>query len=615
MSANAAGRAGRWLGAVAMVWACACSSGGGGGSSGTTSVGSGSGSGGVVTTGGATTGGAGACSDNQDGNDNANNAFALPLEPTDNDLVNLQGVLCAGDSDWFEFQAPCTGYLGIEARCVDLEPEGGSGTGADGQCDGNDDFRVVVYEDGMEVKRSDGQFSLEAAHLETTGASTYQVQVEHVAGSPVAYSLRAYFLPRLSCASASWKCEIDQLSATETGCKVEPTPSCSSTESRSVAIPQTDDGQSGLFSGWAVHTSATEVANLHRPSTAEVALIESKCEEACEDEWSDDPDVSANCSDSDAFLDPALRAAGSTPTRSLIDESVKNGQGVFPGETVSCDLRDDCCEDFDELLCATVLDRVTPAPEMLGRGEEYRFALGNSEIELVTSAGTETASMTGTIGFSLCPQKNSSAACPFYLGSLELSTTQMASVTLDCTDGTQEVRRLNDLDLSLIQPAFGIDDQGDDAKGFPPAALLFDADITVDFTLYETWGTNLDNVVFDASSTSVLANDIELGFTVPCGDGSASVLARIDLEDTALLDSPPSATVSMSPTRCNYPMYFNASVSDPDSDLDETRWYVDDVLMSQGVSSIVVTQGHTYRVEARDDRGAVTSDEQYVGCL
>jgi hypothetical protein len=53
--------------------------------------------------------------------------------------------------------------------------------------------------------------------------------------------------------------------------------------------------------------------------------------------------------------------------------------------------------------------RLAPA----GAGEEYRVGLGSgSKVGIVTSVGTYTSALSGSIGYSFCPEGSATEACP-----------------------------------------------------------------------------------------------------------------------------------------------------------------------------------------------------------
>jgi hypothetical protein len=88
-------------------------------------------------------------------------------------------------------------------------------------------------------------------------------------------------------------------------------------------------------------------------------------------------------------------------------------------------------------------------------------------------------------------------------------------------------------------------------------------------------------------------------------------------EIAAYLSMPPAVSLTTSSTvTCDgvarTPL--DATVSDPDGDLLETRWFVDGVRVDPAYTTVAFTEAHTLRVEAEDDRGAVSFDEKVVTC-
>ena len=83
-----------------------------------------------------------------------------------------------------------------------------------------------------------------------------------------------------------------------------------------------------------------------------------------------------------------------------------------------------------------------------------------------------------------------------------------------------------------------------------------------------------------------------------------------------IVESPPSVTItSPSTVSCPGTLTLSATVSDPDSDVTSLRWYVDDVLMASGTTSMAMTQGHTLQAVARDARGGATTATHVVTCI
>ena len=145
---------------------------------------------------------------------------------------------------------------------------------------------------------------------------------------------------------------------------------------------------------------------------------------------------------------------------------------------------------------------------------------------------------------------------------------------------------------------------------------------TIDGLPFSVMRPNQDVVTFAAQRKNpdffqVLAQlDVD---GIPCGAAS-SADAHIYLsllEIAAYLDVPPDAQIT-TPTSVacdgSTRTVLGASVSDPDGDLLETRWFVDGIRIDPGTSTLVFTTSHTLRVEAEDSRGAVSSDERSIAC-
>lgn len=88
----------------------------------------------------------------------------------------------------------------------------------------------------------------------------------------------------------------------------------------------------------------------------------------------------------------------------------------------------------------------------------------------------QTASLTGTVGYSRCGRgsryvsQDGSGPCPFYLGSVHVETTEPLELDVDC-DGAALSLSLDEREIDLVQPAFGIDFENSEWKAFPPGAL------------------------------------------------------------------------------------------------------------------------------------------------
>ena len=410
-------------------------------------------------------------------------------------------------------------------------------------------------------------------------------------------------------------------SATETSCAGEPiNGSCPGASERYtvVSLPIVDAGANPQYSGWVVDAPAGYVANLASPTSAELDQVQDLCVEACELEFSDQPNVSVACSAPAAFVPPTLVSTSDVGSAHRIPDSYRYGNGLFAGvPLIPCDLEAGCCSSFDEQLCATSPQRTTAASQPLRRGEEWRVSLGNdSRVRFATATGSVVAKLEGEAGFSLCPD-GSGAACPFYVGSLEASAIESATLIDVCPDGSTFSANVTDFDIELVQPIYGVADVATDAKAFPPGAVHTRAFFTINGDSFTVRAVNELAIYFEASDADLFTGDIDLDVTVPCGIGTIDVTASIIFEAKIVLEGPPTIEITTPPLiACDGSnVALAASVSDPDGDLAEVRWYVDDVLMGASVSSIPMNSGHLLRAVAFDARGAATTDVLTLACL
>jgi hypothetical protein len=127
---------------------------------------------------------------------------------------------------------------------------------------------------------------------------------------------------------------------------------------------------------------------------------------------------------------------------------------------------------------------------------------------------------------------------------------------------------------------------------------------------------NQEPVTFTAGDFGLFAAGLDIELAVPCGAGTIALTARIDLGSAAVLDEAPIASIDTpDAVPCPTTLSLDATVVDPDGDLASSRWYVDDVLITRGVSSIPMTMDHDLRLVARDTRGATTTILERVLCL
>jgi hypothetical protein len=609
---------------ISLIWGAtlvliACPTEGGGGVS-TTGTGTGSTSTAGTTseaTSGATTGGGSACSDDFDGNQSLAMAadLAIGLDSTSQQTYGDDEVLiaCEGETDFFVVETECSGFLGVELIRVDS-----------GSPDGTVD--LAVYDDTTLVEEHVGtyaQFFLKPNHRRVE-AGEHPVEVRHASGPDQDYQLRITFLPEGTCASAEWVCEADEgLVATETSCTAEPlTGECAgaSQTTNSVALPTVNDGTNDV-PGWIVHTDPDDVHNINVPSTPDLAAVTDLCETACVAEWSDNPDVAANCTAGGVFVTPRLLATPSDGAVQAIPASRQDGSGLFGTQTLNCNLHEDCCDAFDEALCAAAPERVTPARFPLGRGAEYVYEVDTS-LSTLTATGngtTDDLSLYGSVGFSECTEGHAVDPCPFYLASMELKSIDSITIPITCPWGTFN-RVLYNVEVDLMQPAFGMAKGGSDEVGFPAGALIFEASMMQNTNPITVRGTNFVDVKGTVSASGISFDSIPVAGNMPgcfAGDeipveGAFEVVLDVSAGPE---EQPPALTITTpSSVSCPSTLNLTASTSDADGDFDEVRWYVDGVLLSSSTTSFTMTGPHTLKAVAYDDRRAATTATKTIDC-
>jgi hypothetical protein len=211
--------------------------------------------------------------------------------------------------------------------------------------------------------------------------------------------------------SALYACPANPgLDAKETSCLAEPIGGlcpAGRTQINDVALPRVNTPV-GPVEGWRILVPAGDLAdhgrNLLPLSARELAQLNARCVAACEAEYESNPAVAANCAGQSAFRAPVYLESDAPGPYDLVLPTQKRGQGVFTGNSLTCDLDSTCCSTFDEDLCAAAPDRTTPANDLLGRGEKYKISLGSlSKVEIITDVGTYASTLTGTAGYSFCP--------------------------------------------------------------------------------------------------------------------------------------------------------------------------------------------------------------------
>ena len=414
--------------------------------------------------------------------------------------------------------------------------------------------------------------------------------------------------------------------ADEVSCNTEPVGGTCPTQNQvttPVTVPTVSHPTKGTVNGWHVTVPPGMVRDPANPTTAELAHISARGVRACQAEWAD-PAITQNCASPGALL-PPVWDSGTTPivALDLIHLNEQQGQGIFPGESTTCDLGSTCYTEFDEDLRAAVPLRPSAAGEPLYRGEEYRLALGpKTRVKFISGSHTKAVYLDGEVGYSFCKDGNAATACPFYLGSLLAAQGPTAeTVTLQCADGTTDTVTLSGLTIALDQPAWGIDQKGTIDVGFPSGSVVLNVSATADGAPVFARRANesvarLEAKVGNPDHFRMLASVQFEG--VPCGASStASVTAELKLfEKNVYLHQPPDATITLpNEVLClGQSEALTANVSDVDGDLSSTQWIVDGVLLAPYTTSIPFTGPHTVEVRATDGRGGVTTDKKDITC-
>jgi hypothetical protein len=421
--------------------------------------------------------------------------------------------------------------------------------------------------------------------------------------------------------AASWNCPATTgLVVNQVSCVGEPKPNCAPASVRVDAVPIPVVSGGGT-ANWVVHTPEGWVADVNAPTTAELAMVKGLCADACALEWADvDEIVTTDCFSSSSFQTPTLREMGTIGPVHRIPDELEDGSGIFGSQALACNLEGDCCETFDERVCAARPTRPTPAESLISRTEEYRTSIGGTASKLIiaTPGDSVVLPLTGTAGYSFCPAGDTGTTCPFYLGSLDVAWQGTASLSDTCPDESSFDVLLGSLDIELVQPALGIASATSFQKAMPEGALHLRTKFVANGEPYGIRAVNSDQAVFLSAKkvTGLEVNDATFDFDLPCGLGTIPVTATLDLDGTSVIDFPPSVTITTASNyACPGTMPLAATTSDSDGDFASLRWYVDGVLIRPGTTSIPFTQAHTITAVGRDARGATTTKTKSVACL
>ncbi|MBX7080380.1 MAG: hypothetical protein K1X88_14380 [Nannocystaceae bacterium] len=418
-----------------------------------------------------------------------------------------------------------------------------------------------------------------------------------------------------------WNCEAtNTLVATETSCAGEPTPTCSpgDVSTNPAPLPVVPAmGEQEAFDGWVVHSPRGWIVDAESPTGDELDAIISLCVVACELEWSDNPFVEPNCSDEGAFETPTVRATPGRGAVHRIPAAYEDGTDLFVGQSLDCNLESDCCESFDEGLCAASPRRTSAAQEPVGRGEEWLLTVaGAVGADSSFAESPVYASLEGVVGYSECVEGNVEGPCPFYLGSLELELAEPLTIVLDC--GSPATHVLESLTISLVQPAFGMAEEDTDWKAFPPGALVFEGQGEVDGMPFHVVRSNEEPIYVYGSEGWIQLQGINgsfIQFNVPCGEELADLLAWVEFDAIDWPGEPPAIFIDVpSEVECPGTVPLEHTTWDEESDFASLRWLVDGVLLEDETTSVDFTTGHELTAIVRDERGATKTATKLITC-
>jgi hypothetical protein len=128
---------------------------------------------------------------------------------------------------------------------------------------------------------------------------------------------------------------------------------------------------------------------------------------------------------------------------------------------------------------------------------------------------------------------------------------------------------------------------------------------------------NRTNVYGELTADDGLAFSLSEMIRVPCGSGTADVLAEVELADSSMLSTPPEITLDL-PSHILCPNWITiedaADVTDLQDDVESVRWWANGHLLAPHVTRVF--GGHTtFSVIACDSRGGCTRAEHTVQCV
>ncbi|MBK8234807.1 MAG: DUF1929 domain-containing protein [Deltaproteobacteria bacterium] len=473
---------------------------------------------------------------------------------------------------------------------------------------------VVVNDEFVTLaESSDPAFPLDP---NTAPPGYYMAFLMSAAGQPS----QARYVRLTDAEAAGYVCEIDDLVIAESSCTIEPISGACPNGGMSVTFvdPPLVPGLAASVPGFRVIAPPGTVHDPLTPSADEITAIEARCVTACEQHLEANPALSANCAGAVAFFPPFATESAEHAPADRVHPEQRHGEGLFSGDALDCDLGTSCFGAFDETLRVVASDRVTPAAAPLGSDEEWRLSIaGAMEAVASTEGAPVAASITGSMGYSLCAEGNADAACPFYLGSLEFELTESLVLPITCGEST-DTHTLSSLHVALGQPAFGVSEADSPWKAFPAGSLWLEASGVLDGVPFELRRPNPSPLYMRAGEAWALLQGIDgasFEFSVPCDGESTDVVVWWGYSGVGLEAQPPEATIGVpDEVTCPSTLTMSKSVADGDDDLESVRWRIDGVLMEDGLAEMTFTEPHELELVVRDSRGATTVARKSVDC-
>ncbi|MBL4683450.1 MAG: hypothetical protein JKY37_02580 [Nannocystaceae bacterium] len=331
--------------------------------------------------------------------------------------------------------------------------------------------------------------------------------------------------------------------------------------------------------------------------------------------------MEANCEGA-PFDEPTLRSTDSLAPLVAIPPAYLDGSGLFTGESLDHDLRNDACEAFAEDLCSARLQRPSPAGEPLHLGEQWLVNIaGQMQADSSYAPAIAAADIAGTLGYSRCEGGSGSGPCPMYLGSMHVELLEPLEIELTC-GGVAQAHELSSLTIDLVQPAFGISETGSVWSGnaFPPGGLVIAAQGVVDevpFSMQRPIERPVSFIAEDGFVSLLGTGGFKVDFAVPCNGEFADLDVWWGLADDGVIEGPPTLSIDQLPQAIACPGELALTLTwsaDPDGDYESLRWIVDGVLLEETWPTIAFTEPHEVKAVLRDSRGATATATKTIVC-